>query len=413
VDNVTHALAGVLTAEAAVQWRRRRGIEPDLAWRHAAWMASALAHNLPDADVLYAYVTSGPLGYLLHHRGHTHTLVLAPVFATIAYAFGSWRARARGSAWSSSDRTWMAVLALLGPLGHLALDASNEYGVHPFWPLSNRWFYGDTIFILEPLFWAVAIPCVLFAATSRAPRVLFGGLLVAILALAWATGEVPRPFAAFATSVAIGAMVTAWRMSPGKRIASAVAGSGCVLALFGIAGRAAEARIRARVAVEYPGWRTLDVARFPVPASPTCWHMVVVQREEQGDRYALRVLRASAWPALVPARLCATRVRGIPTAPLVHRDRRDASVEPAGDFVGTRSELRRRATRCDFAAFLRFARTPFYADRSAHDWIAGELRYDSDAALGFGEVALPHDPPTRCPTLVPPWTAPRADLLAP
>ncbi len=47
---------------------------------------------------------------------------------------------------------------LFTPLLHIAMDFTNNYGVHPFWPVDNRWFYGDSVFIIEPLFWAACAP---------------------------------------------------------------------------------------------------------------------------------------------------------------------------------------------------------------------------------------------------------------
>ena len=43
--------------------------------RRLFYAAGIVAANLPDLDLFYTAVTPAPLGYLLHHRGHTHTLV--------------------------------------------------------------------------------------------------------------------------------------------------------------------------------------------------------------------------------------------------------------------------------------------------------------------------------------------------
>ncbi|WP_370466973.1 metal-dependent hydrolase, partial [Salmonella enterica] len=55
---------------------------------------------------------------------------------------------------SWADRMQLAAIACLATLLHIALDFTNSYGVHPFWPFDNRWYYGDAVFIVEPLFWA-------------------------------------------------------------------------------------------------------------------------------------------------------------------------------------------------------------------------------------------------------------------
>ena len=74
MDNVTHSLAGLLLAEGVVQVQARRGRPLSGAARSAVYFTSLLSNNLPDLDFLYAPITHGQLGYLLHHRGMTHTL---------------------------------------------------------------------------------------------------------------------------------------------------------------------------------------------------------------------------------------------------------------------------------------------------------------------------------------------------
>ena len=40
-------------------------------------------------------------------------------------------------------------------LSHIVADAWNSYGVHPFWPFDNHWYYGDAINIYEPWLWVI------------------------------------------------------------------------------------------------------------------------------------------------------------------------------------------------------------------------------------------------------------------
>ncbi|HSN98917.1 MAG TPA: metal-dependent hydrolase, partial [Candidatus Nanopelagicales bacterium] len=316
MDNVTHALAGLIVAEVVVEVRRRLGHEVSPGWARTAWITSAVANNLPDADFVYSWITPGQLGYLLHHRGHTHTLAFAPLMALAAYGVARLLARRQGAPWSRADRAWMVVIAALGPLGHMALDLSNEYGVHPLWPVHNGWFHGDTIFIIEPLFWAAGLPPLALAASSRVFRGACAVLLAAVLLLAWFSGFVPwASVLAIAVLCAVMA-AAAFKAPPGARGPLALGASLAVLLMFAVAGRVAEANLRAELSRTHPGWTTLDVARSPVPSTPLCWSAVVVQRSEAGDRYALRRAVASAWPSRMTASQCQTRPRGEVTAPL-------------------------------------------------------------------------------------------------
>src|SRR5690606_11812657 len=74
LDNLTHSLAGLIMGDAAVAWRERAGPALTPRQRGAVVTTAVLANNLPDFDFVYVGITSGQLGYLLHHRGHTHTL---------------------------------------------------------------------------------------------------------------------------------------------------------------------------------------------------------------------------------------------------------------------------------------------------------------------------------------------------
>src|SRR5687768_1114261 len=89
----------------------------------------------------------------------------------------------------------LAGVLLLTPLLHIAMDFGNNYGVHPFWPLDNRWFYGDSIFIIEPLFWAACAPLA-FIFRTRPARFIVWLLMVAAIGLVFFIGMVPRPIAA-------------------------------------------------------------------------------------------------------------------------------------------------------------------------------------------------------------------------
>src|SRR5689334_22874453 len=74
MDNVTHSLAGLVVAESAVRLRPRYG-----GIRTLAAISSMIAANLPDSDLLYTGTGGNHLAYMLHHRGYTHTVVVAIV----------------------------------------------------------------------------------------------------------------------------------------------------------------------------------------------------------------------------------------------------------------------------------------------------------------------------------------------
>ena len=76
MDNITHSVVG-LGIGALID----RSVPPEAdhdAQRVRTRMLltiGCLASNFPDLDLVLTRLLEAPLGYLLHHRGHTHTLV--------------------------------------------------------------------------------------------------------------------------------------------------------------------------------------------------------------------------------------------------------------------------------------------------------------------------------------------------
>jgi ribosomal protein L28 len=66
-----------------LELRKRRRPAPDTDDDAQLTLVSILANNAPDLDIVYIGITGGKLGYLLHHRGHTHTLVATLVLVPI------------------------------------------------------------------------------------------------------------------------------------------------------------------------------------------------------------------------------------------------------------------------------------------------------------------------------------------
>ena len=147
MDNLCHTLVGAACSEAGLKGRTR--------FASATLMIAA---NLPDLDVL-VFATRVPS--MSFRRGWTHGVLgdlLLPVILTgVMMAIDRARPRRDATVAPASTRaSWPALLALsyIGVASHLVLDLLNNYGVRLLMPLSNRWFYGDTLFIVDPWMWA-------------------------------------------------------------------------------------------------------------------------------------------------------------------------------------------------------------------------------------------------------------------
>jgi inner membrane protein len=405
MDNVTHSLAAVLLAEAVCAARRASPEAPR--FRAAALAASLLANNLPDLDFAYRRITPGKLGYLLHHRGHTHTLLGAFVLSVVAFVLVLAWSRLRGVRFDAGSVRALAGVTLFGSMLHIGMDFQNNYGVHPFWPVDDRWFYGDTLFIVEPLLWSVSIPIIAVLARTRIAAVAVVALFLSGLAFGARARAVPASEIAGLLLVAVAIAFAAWRLSRPGRVWFGIGGWVAVTACFAFASRAA-ARIVATSASElFPTTHVVDTIRTPAPGNPLCWSVISVGRD--GARYVARRGVVSLAPSLLPVRRCPSFDTPTATAPLAPIEASDGGVLWRSKFSAPLSELRAlAASRCDAAAFLRYSRAPFWTSRAPV--LVGDLRFDRSRALEFAEMELSEG--RGCPPNVPPWTPPRADLLS-
>ncbi len=404
MDNVTHALAGVLMGEAAAAWVARTprvassGIDLAVV-RRAAITIGVIGAELPDSDLFYSgdVLNIGQLGYLLHHRGHTHTVLFALVSGVIMWLIATRLGRSLRH--PAISRTLLA-LSIAATLSHVLLDWTNNYGVHPFWPVDNRWYYGDAIFIIEPWLWIVALPPLFMLARSRVARALYIVLGVAILAACWMTGMLTNALAAFVTVAAIAWAFASSRMAVHRLVPAALIGWVIVEGAFMITTAKARAIVGRAV-----GPTLVDAVVTPGPANPFCTSALVATLD--GDTWS--VSTASVTPIGTPStRWCTGRTRAPLAGPA-------ASLEPSPQvrwgtqWTASAGELRQLARQnCHVAAALQFIRIPQWRvqpDARVEIW---------DARFGEGGFAGIVAPPAgaSCPRFVPGWTPPRQDVLS-
>jgi inner membrane protein len=147
VDNVTHTLVGLALAESGLKRRTR-----------FATATLLLGSNLPDVDG-FTYFFGSATDALAFRRGWTHGVLAMAILPLLLTALMLGWARLRGrrsdAAQQRTDPGWLLALAAIGIVSHPLLDLLNTYGVRLLMPFSGRWFYGDTLFILDPWLWLV------------------------------------------------------------------------------------------------------------------------------------------------------------------------------------------------------------------------------------------------------------------
>jgi inner membrane protein len=161
MDPITHSLAGAVMSR--VGGERRTPL---------AMATLVLAANAPDIDIFSVWV--GSFASLAFRRGWTHgpiALVLLPFAITGLILLWDRAVRRRRTPDATPvDARWILILAVIGCVSHPALDWLNTYGIRLLMPVSDRWFYGDAVFIVDPWWWLLLITTLVLARRSASLR---------------------------------------------------------------------------------------------------------------------------------------------------------------------------------------------------------------------------------------------------
>jgi len=207
-----------------------------------ATLTLTLAAEAPDLDILGRF--RGPAFGFAHHRGFTHSFLGTLICAAgvVGFVYLVWRVRGRRTNIPDLAPRWslLFVYAWLAGLSHILLDFTNNYGVRPFWPFSEKWYSWDIVFIVEPVMLAFLI---------------LGLLVPAIFGL---------------VDKEIGARRSGLR----GRLAAALALIGVVL-MWGVRDYEHRRAVNALEARTYEGAEPIRVSAYPTWGNPFHWYGVI------------------------------------------------------------------------------------------------------------------------------------------
>ncbi len=152
MDPLAHTLVGVALSESGLKRKSR----------YAA-AALIIGVNLPDIDVV-SYLWGSDTA-LFVRRGWSHgvlAMILLPlILSGCLWLWHRWRSdvSSKGPPFNLKSIIALSYLAILT---HPLLDWLNTYGVRLLMPFDDRWFYGDTLFIVDPWVWLMLIATTLF-----------------------------------------------------------------------------------------------------------------------------------------------------------------------------------------------------------------------------------------------------------
>ena len=231
MEPVTHFLTGACLGRAGLN--RKTAL---------ATLTLTLAAEAPDLDVLGS-IHGSAFGFA-HHRGFTHSFVGIPLdaAAVVGFVYLIWRLRGRKVKDPNLPPRWglLFLYACIAGMSHILLDFTNNYGVRPFWPFSEKWYSWDIVFIFEPVMFALLVL----------------GLVI------------PGMFAL------IDKEIGARRRGSRGRVAAALALAGVVL-LWGVRDYEHRRAVNALEARTYNGADPLRVSAYPKWIDPFHWYGVV------------------------------------------------------------------------------------------------------------------------------------------
>lgn len=419
MDNITHILAGAWIGEAAHHLSennkttseglrqndtssqthglsRSSRLDGEMTSRRRLYLtASILANNVPDLDLVLSGLLPAPLGYLLHHRGHTHTIGFILIQIAVVFALLlPWPSFRRTLRESSQARRGVLALSIIGLMVHLALDSLNSYGIHPFWPFQSQWVFGDLVFIVEPTLWAAFGVSFAMTTTSVRRRYFLLGLLVIPPILAQISGVITLP-----SLVGYGLLLAglAWSVRRFSRQITMAASLSVILAFLVLQAFGREhalEQLRTQRALG-AGERELDVVMTASPVNPVCWSFIRISINDTQGTYRLEKGRISAWPDTLT-----TSCPPVPGGPTHEVEQNTGSTHAFADLA-----LRD----CWFDAWLRFARAPLVKESIVTDW-----RFTRGGDENFTTMRLETSTKSSkraCPGWIPNWGQPRRDLL--
>ena len=276
MEPLAHTLAGACLAETGLK-------------RLTPLAASTLiiAANVSDLDgACYLSNADRAFGF---RRGLTHgalAWLVLPILLTAAMvAFDRVvRRRFRPDATPASPVPlfWLSVV---GVLSHPFLDWLNTYGVRLLMPFSDRWFYGDTLFIVDPWLWIILGSAVMIAWTVDRRGVALWIAIGLGTTLLVAFNPLVPAWTRIAWCVSLAVLIVARLLLPASArpktaVAALVVAMIYIATMFG-GSRAAERQVRALAAEK--GWQVDRVAAMPVPTEPTKRVVIV----EMPTRYLL------------------------------------------------------------------------------------------------------------------------------
>ena len=146
MDNLTHSFVGLAAAKAGLE-----RLSP------GASTLCLLAANSPDSDII-VLAFGDRWAFLQHHRGITHSIVgviaLAVLVPLVVHFVDRLWSRFRKQP-AKTKLKGLMLASFIVTATHPLLDWTNNYGIRFLLPWSQKWSYGDLVFVVDPYLWLI------------------------------------------------------------------------------------------------------------------------------------------------------------------------------------------------------------------------------------------------------------------
>jgi inner membrane protein len=263
MDNIAHAIVGAAVGRAVGGERVA-----------LAGTLGVIAANAPDWTEIFFGWPWPRAQYLLLHRGITHSII-GGVVETVALALIlgfalRWVCIRRG--WPLPGGARLLAVVAASVASHPLMDWQGSYGLRPFLPWSDRWYYGDFVAIVDAFYWLVPLVALAWGAPRHwRPLAGYGAIWAGTTALLFFSGRAAgwiRVVWVILSLIAVIGWARHWFAPARRQLAATVAL--LVLAVYAGAQAAASLPVKAalhRAAVRRFGpeasWAALTVAGYP------------------------------------------------------------------------------------------------------------------------------------------------------
>ncbi|HEU4390020.1 MAG TPA: metal-dependent hydrolase, partial [Blastocatellia bacterium] len=221
--------------------------------------------------------------------GFTHSFVglaLLAAVLTLVLWFTDRRLRSRDSS-PAEERSpckpfRLFWLCYLGGLGHTFFDYTNSYGVRPFLPFSNRWYYGDLIFVVDPWILLILGASAVWLTATNAKRIVLWlavGVLPSLL-IVLVRESVAQPGLLIPATVRLLwflglALIVAGSVLRWSRAGPVLAQASLLLLVAYYAGMTVARQSAVRQARSAAAGTVNSAVAWPAPADPSTWQAVI------------------------------------------------------------------------------------------------------------------------------------------